>query len=244
MELRDKIVIVTGASSGIGLEIARMMAAEGASIVLAARTMATLEQAAATLAATGVSAIAVPTDVTRVADCQALVRAAVDAFGRVDILINNAGYAPPASLADTTEELWAATLDTCLKGVYLMTQAAVPALLEQGGGAIVNISSVAGKEGFNNRSAYCAAKWGVHGFTEALRVEFRDQNIRFHLVCPGAVATAWWDHVNNPQSEDVLRRMVRPEEVAEAVRYVLSQPERIQINEVVLRTARSPWETA
>jgi NADP-dependent 3-hydroxy acid dehydrogenase YdfG len=244
MELRDKIVIVTGASSGIGLEIARMLAAEGASIVMAARTMATLEQAAANLAATGATAIAVPTDVTRAADCQTLVRAAVDAFGRVDVLINNAGYAPPASLAGTTEELWAATLDTCLKGVYLMTQAAVPTLLEQGGGAIVNISSVAGKEGFNNRSAYCAAKWGVHGFTEALRVEFQNQNIRFHLVCPGAVATAWWDHVNNPQPEDVLGRMVRPEEVAEAVRYVLSQPERIQINEVVLRTARSPWETA
>jgi NADP-dependent 3-hydroxy acid dehydrogenase YdfG len=242
MELKDKVVIITGASSGIGLEIARTLAIEGARLSLAARSMDKLERVAADLALTGAALIIVPTDVTREADCQALLQASVDAFGTVDVLINNAGYAPPASLLDTTEEIWDSTIDTCLKGVYLMTRAAVAVMLDKGGGAIVNISSVAGKYGFENRSAYCAAKWGVHGFTEALRVELDSRNIRVHLICPGSVATPWWTNVNNPQPEEIMRKMIRPEEVAEAVRWVLTQPERLQVDEVVIKTYRSPWD--
>lgn len=242
MDLNNKVVIITGASSGIGAEIAKALATEGATLVLAARSMSKLERVASSLAATGATTSVVPTDVTRQQDCQALVQATVDAFGSIDVLINNAGYAPPASLQDTTEELWDDTLDTCLKGVYLMTRAAVAVMLKQGGGSIVNISSVAGKGGFPNRSAYCAAKWGVHGFTQALRAELDDQNIRAYLICPGAVDTPWWDHVNNPQPDDVRERMIYPQEVAEAVRWVLTQPERLQIDEVVIKTRRSPWE--
>jgi NADP-dependent 3-hydroxy acid dehydrogenase YdfG len=242
MELKDKTVIITGASSGIGLEIARTLAVEGARLSLAARSMAKLEHVAADLALTGAVFIIVPTDVTREADCQALVQATVDAFGVVDVLINNAGYAPPASLLDTTEEIWDSTIDTCLKGVYLMTRAAVAVMLDRGGGTIVNISSMAGKYGYENRTAYCAAKWGVHGFTEALRVELGSRHIRAHLICPGAVATPWWEHVKNPQPEAVMRQMIRPEEVAEAVRWVLTQPERLQVDEVVIKTYRSPWD--
>ena len=242
MELNNKVVIVTGASSGIGLEIVKTLAAEGANIALAARSMNKLERTAADLAASGSSTIAVPTDITREADCQALVKATTDVFGTIDVLVNNAGYAPPASLLDTTETIWDATHNVCLKGVYLMTRAVMPTMLEQGGGTIVNISSMAGKWGYENRSAYCAAKWGVHGFTEALRVELGDQNIRAHLVCPGAVATPWWDHVDNAQPDEVLRRMVQPEEVAQAVHWLLTRPERLQIDEVVIRPHRHPWD--
>lgn len=244
MQLTDKTVIVTGASSGIGLEITRQLAVEGANIVLTARSLDKLEKAAEDLAAAGHSLLVVPADVTREADCQALVHAATDAFGSIDVLVNNAGYAPPASLLDTTEELWDVTLDVCLKGVYLMTRAVVPGMLANGRGVIVNISSVAGKYGFENRTAYCAAKWGVHGFTEALRAELGDQNIRAYLICPGAVATPWWGTANDPQTEEVMARMIRPEEVAEAVRWILTQPDRIQVDEIVLKTHRSPWEPA
>jgi 3-oxoacyl-[acyl-carrier protein] reductase len=244
MELKNKAIIITGASSGIGLEIARTLAAEGARLALAARSMDKLENAAAELAATGVPLIVVPTDVTRQKDCQALIHAAVDAFGAVDVLINSAGYAPPASLLDTTEEIWDNTLNSCLKSVYLMTRAAVAVMLEQGGGLVVNISSNAGKYGYENRSAYCAAKWGLHGFTEALRVELGSRNIRFHLICPGAVATPWWETNNNPQIEAIKHKMIQPGEVAEAVRWVLTQPERLQIDEIVLKTQRSPWAEA
>lgn len=242
MELQNKAVVITGASSGIGLEIAHTLAAEGVRLALAARSMDKLEGVAAELAATGVPLIVVPTDVTREADCQALVRATLDAFGRVDVLINNAGYAPPASLLDTTEDIWDSTLNVCLKGVYLMTRAVVEVMLKQGEGTVLNISSVAGKYGFEDRSAYCAAKWGVQGFTEALRVELGSRNIRFHLICPGSVATSWWETNRNPQPDEIKRKMIRPEEVADAVRWVLTQPGRIQIDEVMIKPYRSPWE--
>ncbi len=242
MKLENKVVVVTGASSGIGVEVAGVLAAEGAKIVLAARSMDKLETVAADLAATGTSTIVVPTDVTREADCRALVKATVDAFGTIDVLVNNAGDGPPASLLDTTEEIWDRTIDVCLKGVYLMTRAVVGHMLENRGGSIVNISSVAGKAGFGNRSAYCAAKWGVQGFSEAIRAELDDQGIRVHLVCPGAVATSWWGRTIEAQPDEVLQRMIRPEEVAEAVRWVLTQPDRLQIDEVVIKTHRSPWQ--
>jgi len=243
MELEDKVIIVTGASSGIGLEIVKVLAAGGAKIAMAARKMEKLEKAATDLASTGATVIVVPTDVTRAADCRALVRATVDAFGQIDVLVNNAGYAPPASLLETTEEVWDVTLNVCLKGVYLMTQTAVPTMLEQSqGGTIINISSVAGKNGYENLSAYCAAKWGVHGFTEALRAEFEGENLRFHLICPAAVATPWWDTRNDPQADKVMKRMIQPDEVAEAVRWVLTQPNRLRIDEIVIRTHRSPWD--
>jgi NADP-dependent 3-hydroxy acid dehydrogenase YdfG len=245
MELQDKTVIVTGASSGIGLEIVEMLAAAGAKIALAARSMDRLEQAATALAAGGATAIIVPTDVTREADCRALVQATRDAFGRIDVLVNNAGFAPPATIFETTEEIWDSTLDVCLKGVYLMTRAVLPVMLEQAsGGTVVNISSVAGKHGYENRSAYCAAKWGVHGFTEALRAELDGQNIYFHLICPAAVATPWWDTINDPQSDEVMARMIQPEEVAEAVRWTLTQPDHLQIDEVVIKPRRSPWDVS
>ncbi len=240
MDLTDKTIIITGASAGIGLEITRYLAEAGANVVMAARSLDKLEQAAETLAAEGHAPLVVPTDVTREADCQAVIHAASDAFGRVDVLINNAGYAPPASLADTTEDLWDVTLDVCLKGVYLMSRAALPAMLDNGGGTILNISSVAGKYGFENRTAYCAAKWGVHGFTAALKAELGDK-IRTHLICPGPVATPWWDTADDPQPEAVLARMIQPEEVAEAVRWVLTQPERLQIDEIVIKTHGNPW---
>ncbi len=242
MELKDKVVIITGASSGIGLEIARTLAVERARLVLAARSLDKLENVATELSSTGAPIFIVPTDVTREADCQALVRAAVDAFGAVDVLVNNAGYTLPVSLLDTTETIWDQTIDICLKGVYMMTRAAVVVMLERGGGTVVNISSVAGKYGYENRTAYCAAKWGVHGFTEALRVELGQRNIRAHLICPGPVATPFWAATNDPQPAEVMARMARPEEIAEAVRWVLTQPERLQIDEVVIKPYRSPWE--
>lgn len=243
MELQDKVVIVTGGSSGIGFETAKRLVDEGAKVVLAARNMDKLNDAAAELMAIGATVLVVRTDVTNEADCQALVQATVDAFGTIDVLINNAGYGPPASLIDTTQEIWDATLDACLKSVYLMTRATVPVMLAQDRGAIVNISSVAGKAGFENRAAYCAAKWGVQGFTEALRAELGDRNIRTYLVCPGAVATPWWGTTNDAQPDEVMDRMIQPQEVADAVYWVLTQPERLQIDEVVIRTHQSPWQT-
>lgn len=242
MELKDKVIIITGASSGIGMEIAKVLADAGAKLVLAARSQDKLEQLAHTLTQT--ETLVVPTDVTIEADCQAAVQATVDRFGTVDALINNAGFGPPAKLLDTTEEIWDVTVDSCLKSVYLMSRAVVTVMLENEGGSIVNISSVAGKEGYDRRTAYCAAKWGVQGFTEALRVELGHKNIRAHTINPGPVATPWWGNTSDSQSKAVMERMIQPEEVAAAVHYVLSQSDRIQIDEVVIRPHGSPWDAA
>ncbi len=242
MNLQDKVIIVTGASSGIGAAIVKNLAEMGAKLVLAARSEDKLQQVADSLTQT--ETLVVPTDVTVEAQCFALAQTTLDKFGTIDVLINNAGYGPPASLLNTTEEIWDATVDSCLKSVYLMSRAAVSVMLDTGGGTIINISSVAGKYGFGDRTAYCAAKWGVQGFTEALRVELGDQNIRAHTINPGAVATPWWGATNDPQSDEVMARMIQPDEVADAVRYVLTQPERIQIDEVVIKTNGSPWDVA
>jgi NADP-dependent 3-hydroxy acid dehydrogenase YdfG len=241
MTLKEKVVIITGASSGIGAAIAELLAQDGAKLVLTGRNDERLQAVVDRLNVPVHSVIA---DVTQKADCERVVTETVDRFGTVDVLVNNAGFGPPAPLLETTEDIWDITLDTCLKGVYLMTQAAVRVMLENGGGSVVQISSVAGKNGYANRTAYCAAKWGVQGFTAALRDELGDQGIRAHTINPGAVATPWWATGNDAQSDDVMDKMIRPEEVAEAVRYVLTQPERIMIEEVVIQTNGSPWDGA
>lgn len=241
MSLTDKVVIITGASSGIGAAIAELLAQDGVKLVLTGRNAERLQAVTDKLETPVHSVIA---DVTQQVDCERVVAEAVEQFGTVDVLVNNAGYGPPASLMDMTEDIWDVTLDTCLKGVYLMTQAAVRVMLENGGGSVVQISSVAGKNGYADRTAYCAAKWGVQGFTAALRDELGGQGIRAHTINPGAVATPWWSTSNDAQSDEIMEKMIYPEEVAEAVRYVLVQPERIMIEEVVVKTNGSPWAGA
>lgn len=240
MELKDKVVVITGASSGIGRCIALALAAEDAKLLLTGRNEDKLKAVLDEVQATGAEAAMITGDVTVESNCRSIIQTAVGVFGTVDVLVNNAGYGPPASLADTTEDIWDVTVDSCLKSVYLMTRAALPTMLEQGDGTVVQISSVAGKYGFSNRTAYCAAKWGVQGFTAALRDEHGDV-IRAYTVNPGAVATPWWGNTNDPQDDKVMERMIQPEEVAEAVRWSLLQPKHLQIDEVMLKTRRSPW---
>jgi NADP-dependent 3-hydroxy acid dehydrogenase YdfG len=242
MRLENKVAIITGASSGIGVAIARELAAGGTQLMITARREEKLNALRDELTENGADVGVCPGDVTVETDCQNIVKQTVNTFGAIDILINNAGYGPPASLLDTDEGLWDVTIDSCLKSVYLMTRAALPVMLEQGSGSIVQISSVAGKYGYKNRTAYCAAKWGVQGFTEALRTELGSNGIHMFTVNPAAVATPWWKKADDPQPPEVMERMIQPEEVAEAVRWGLTQPDHIQIDDIVLKTYRSPWE--
>lgn len=241
MHLENKVVIVTGASSGIGRTIAKQLADMGARLVLTARRAEKLAELRDEITATGAEAVVVAGDITQATTAQAVAQAALDAFGRIDVLVNNAGYGPPAALVDTDEALWDVTLDTCLKSVYLMTRAVLPQMLKQGAGHVVQISSVAGKNGYANRTAYCAAKWGVQGFTEALRAEVGEQGIRAYTINPGPVATPWWATGDDAQPDHVMQRMITAEEVADAVLYVLTQSDRIQIKEVVIETHGSAW---
>jgi meso-butanediol dehydrogenase/(S,S)-butanediol dehydrogenase/diacetyl reductase len=208
MELGGKVAVVTGAARGIGRGIALALAAEGVRVALVDLAEAkdarlpyelsdvpTLRQTAGEVERLGVGALSIFADVTRAADAQRIVAETVERFGRLDILVNNAGVVTFATVAEMAEEQWDRTLEVNLKGVFLCCRAAIPELVKSGAGRVVNIASVAGKTGHGGLSAYCASKFGVIGFTQALAQELGPANVTVNAVCPGFLRTAMWTQV-------------------------------------------------
>jgi len=188
MRLEGRAVVVTGASRGLGRRMALDFASAGASVSLAARDRAALEQLASQIGQQGGKALVVQTDVTKEADCERLMAATVEAFGRLDVLINNAGIAgPTAAVEEISVADWDRTIAVDLNGMFYCTRRAVPLLKAAGGGSIVNLSSVAGRLGFRLRTPYSAAKWAVVGFTKSLAIELGPSNIRVNAIQPGIV---------------------------------------------------------
>ena len=183
--LDSRVAIVTGAARGIGHGIARALAAEGASVVVADRDLPGAERVAEELD----GAVAVGVDVSVEEDVRGLVDATLAAFGRIDVLVNNAGLASASPLGETTLDEWNRVLAVDLTGVFLCSRAVVPTMAEQASGAIVNIGSQLGLRGAPNLAAYCAAKAGVHGLTKALARELAPLGIRVNAVAPGPVDT-------------------------------------------------------
>jgi NAD(P)-dependent dehydrogenase (short-subunit alcohol dehydrogenase family) len=239
MNLKASVAIVTGASRGMGRAIAKRLAQEGARVSLVSRTRTDLESVATAIRDQGAEALVAPADVTDRLQVEAMVEATADHFGRVDVLVNAAFWGPPASLEDTTEEFWDKTLDACLKGPYLCTRAVFPLMREQGGGRIVNIGSQAGKVGEDNRTAYCAAKWGLEGLTAALREEMPKYDIRVQLISPGATDTSFWEPYG--LSEETVERMIPPEAIAETVVYALTLPDQVLVSDVSVCNYRDPF---
>lgn len=229
--LEGKVAIVTGASKGIGKAIAVALADAGAKIVLAARTPQTVEDVAAELRETGANATAVPTDVTDVDAVQNLVQRTLDTYQNLDILVNNAGNGIFGTVADFDPSDWDNVINSNLKGVYLCAKYALPHLLAQGEGQIVNVLSIAAKVAFPASSAYCAAKAGALALTKVLAAEVRDKNIRVTAVLPGSVETPFWDDI--PQHPD-FEKMLKPEHVANAVLSVCQQPIGMVTEEIVV----------
>ncbi len=242
MDSNGSVAIVTGATRGMGRAISSRLAAEGARVVLVARGEAGLQETQAAIRDQGGDASAFVTDVTDRSSVEAMAAAVFDRFGRIDLLVNCAFWGPPGSLQQTDEDFWDRTLDTTLKGPYLCTRAVVPAMLEQGAGTIVNIGSLAGKIGEDNRTAYCAAKWGLEGLTAALQVELHRQGIRVHLISPGATDTSFWSENAPGLTTDQRERFIPPETIADAVMFVLSTPESVHIPDVPIHNFRSPFE--
>ncbi|MEO1199703.1 MAG: SDR family oxidoreductase, partial [Pseudomonadota bacterium] len=189
--LTDKTAIITGASSGIGRAVARLFASEGASVILAARREAELQDLADEIKAYGGAAIALPGDVTDEGYHQALVECARDRFGGVDIAINNAGtMGSPGPIADMARDTWHDTLDTNLTSAFLAAKHQIPAMVQRGGGSLIFTGSFVGHTvGFPGVSAYAAAKAGLIGLTKALAVEAADDNIRVNVLLPGGTET-------------------------------------------------------
>jgi short-subunit dehydrogenase len=188
MRLKEKNVVITGASSGIGRATAIEMARRGANVVLAARRVELLEKVAAECRAFGVSAVAVETDVTDAGACRRLIETA----GQVDVLVNNAGFAVFDEMAGSRAEDLRAMMDTNFFGAVHCTQAVLPRMLARGAGTIVNVASIAGIMGYARMGGYCATKFALIGMTEALRDEVVGKGVRVALVCPGTTETEFF----------------------------------------------------
>jgi 3-oxoacyl-[acyl-carrier protein] reductase len=212
MRLSGKVALVTGASRGIGRAISLALAAEGAALVLAARSTADLEAVAAEVMSLGGSALVAPCDVRSAGQVKRTFRAAIKQFGRLDILVNNAGVAFRVALAEMAEADLDLTLAVNLKGAFLCCREAVPVMAAQGSGIIINISSGAGKQGFPELAAYCATKFGLIGLTESLAAELAERGVKVYAVCPGATDTRMYRSLY-PEEEPELE----PEHIARRV---------------------------
>lgn len=187
--LHGKTAIVTGSTKGIGRAIAEGLAWAGANLVIVSRNQADCDAVAAAIRGTGADAVGVAADVTKLADIEKLTRAALDRFGKIDVLVNNAGGATTKKAVDITEEDWDRVVDLDLKSVFFCSQAVGREMIRQGGGKVINIASVLGLVGAKLVLPYCAAKGGVIQMTRALALEWAKHNIQVNAVCPGYVLT-------------------------------------------------------
>ena len=238
--LDDKVTVITGASSGIGEATAKVLAGEGAAVVLAARRKERLEDLKNEIEEGGGKALVVETDVTKREDTETLIQRAKDAFGSVDILVNNAGVMLLSSVEKLKLEEWEQMVDVNVKGLMFVTAAALPTMMDQAGGHIVNISSVAGRKVFQAGAVYCATKFAVTAFSEGLRQELApSKNIRVTSIEPGAVGTELTNHITD---EDVMENMkgmmnmtiLESEDIAQSILYAVASPSRVNVNEILI----------
>jgi len=233
--MSSQVAIITGASKGIGLAIARALLDRDMQVVISARKQDELTKAQQKLG--GSSRVhVVRGDVGVPGDAERLINAAVQRFGAVDVLVNNAGVGRFANVSDMSMDDWRQVIDTNLSGVFYCTRAAIPEMKRRGGGWIINISSLAGKNAFAGGAAYCASKAGLNAFTEALMQEVRHDNIRVSYVMPGSVSTAFGDRGVGGEAEWKLS----PEDVARCVIDLLAHESRSLPSRIELRPSKPP----
>jgi NAD(P)-dependent dehydrogenase (short-subunit alcohol dehydrogenase family) len=229
MDLSGHVAVVTGGTKGIGRAIVEALLANGARVVFGARTAEDVERTAEAL---GDSAHGVVCDVQQPEDCQHLMRTAQDVFGGMDSLINNAGVGIFKNVAELSTDEWNTVLHTNLDGVFYCTSAAIPVLRQRGGGWIINIGSLAGKNAFPGGAAYNASKFGLIGFSEALMQEVRHDGIRVSYIMPGSVSTAGFGGSSDWK--------IQPEDVGQIVLDLLATPDRTLPSRIEVRPSRPP----
>lgn len=245
--LAGRVAIITGASSGIGLAVTRALAREGAAVVLAARRSERINAAARELRGKGIRALAVRTDVTRLDDMQALAKSALEVFGRVDVLVNNAGIMPLSPLKEGRVEDWTRMMDVNVNGVLHGIGVVLPSMLEQGGGHIVNVGSIAGRRPFPGATVYSATKFAVRAITWGLHLELgAEHRIRATDIQPGFVDTELLDTVPDPKARAQWaerwsdKRPLHADDVARAVLYAVTSPPHVSVNEILVRPLDQP----
>jgi len=241
-KLDGKVVLITGAGSGIGRATAVLFASEGARVAVADCVAEGGQETVNMIKEAGGDAIFIQGDVSRAADAERMVKATVDAYGRLDILDNNAGIQGPFyPIADLPEEDWDRVLGVDLKGAFLCSKFAIPVMQKQGGGVIVNTSSTAGVLGLPYVPAYCAAKGGVVQLTKSMALELVSQNIRVNCVCPGGTETpmmAGWIPPEGPERDAFFQNMpggrpIQPEEIARAVLFLASDDSSAAVGSII-----------
>ena len=238
--IEDKVVVITGASSGIGETTAKLLAGYGAKVVLGARRKDRIDAVVQEISAAGGKAIGFAVDVTKRAEVEALIKGAVDSLGRIDVVVNNAGIMPIAPIDAFKVEEWDREIDVNIKGVLYGVAAALPQMQRQKSGHIINLASVFGIKVFApGATVYCATKSAVRALTEGLRMELHSENIRCTMISPGAVAT----ELPESSSEEATRKNLREfykmaipaNSIASAIAYAIQQPAEVEIDEVVVR---------
>jgi len=235
--LAGKVAIVTGASRGIGKAISILLAQSGSRVVLAARSEPQLKSVSEEISSQNGEALVIPTDLTVDKEMEQLVQQTLKEWGSVDILINNAGLGKVAPVIKAKVSDWDETFRVNLRAPMFLSKLVLPTMMERGEGSIINISSVSGKSGQANGSAYSASKFGLIGFTQSLYEEVREYGIRVAAICPGFVDTPLI-----PQMRRMDRsKMIRPEDIAQTVLFVLTSPPTACPVEITVRPQRTPY---
>jgi len=243
--IEGKVVVITGASSGLGEAAARLLSAQGATVVLGARRLERIEALAGELTAAGGRALAIRTDVTDHRQVKRLVDEAVRAFGRIDVMINNAGLMPNSPLDRLRIDDWNRMIDVNIKGVLYGIAAALPHMKRQNSGHIINVSSVAGHKVRPSNAVYAATKHAVRVISEGLRMELKPSRVRTTVISPGAVATELPNSATEPDVVENLRKVyekaIPAESFARAVAFAIGQPEDVDVNEIVFRPTQQEF---
>ncbi len=240
-KLAGKVAIVTGASSGIGEATAIALAAEGATVAIAARRSDRLSKLAKRITESGGQVLSITADVSDEEQVNVMVQKTQAEFGKVDILINNAGVMLLGMIDGANTEDWRRMINLNVLGLMYATHAVLPLMKTQGEGHIVNISSVAGRVANAGSGVYNASKWAVGAFSEALRKEVYKDNIRVTIIEPGLVATELPQHVTDPKAKEIAANFygsvknLESEDIAAAIVYAVTQPPRVNVNEILIR---------
>lgn len=242
-EVRGKVVAITGASSGIGEAAARLLAASGAKVLLGARRIDRLEAVAADIRKDKGDVEVRAIDVSQRDDMESFAKASLDRFGRLDVLINNAGLMPLSPLDELKVDEWDRMIDVNIKGVLYGIAATLPVFRKQGSGHFITVSSVAGHRVGPNGAVYSATKFAVRALSEGLRQEAGDK-IRVTIISPGAVESELAETISNPdlkkRMENYRKMAIPAEAVASAMAYAIGQPGNVDVNEILIRPTAQP----
>lgn len=243
-KLDGKVAVITGASSGIGEATAEALAAEGASVAVAARRRDRLDGLSRRIESNGGRVLTVECDVTDEEQAHELIRQTEAELGRVDILVNNAGVMLLSRIDKGLSDEWRQMFDVNVLGLLYVTDAALEVMKRQSSGHIVNISSVAGRRSGTLRGGYSGTKYAVNAISEALRQEHVDDNVRVTIIEPGAVATELTEHISDEEAKSGIEGMIskldplQSEDIANAISYAVTQPDRVNVDEILIKPAK------